>query len=122
MQRNHMNSQPTHFLSRTQPLNHKSQTFVHIHRYGHFHACADTETRHRHYTGSPVLNFGVQRVHALSRSSQPLLAGATLPRVPSPSTLTPSPGYLAVQANRNKVCAVRTVRGRKNGSRCLQAS
>lgn len=38
---------------------------------------------------------------------------------PQPSPLLV---YLAVQANRNKVCAVRTVRGRKNGSRCLQAS
>lgn len=58
MQRNHMNSHPTHLLSRTQPLNHKSQTFVHNHRYGHFHACAGTETRHRHYGESPVLCVG----------------------------------------------------------------
>lgn len=89
MQRNHTNSHPTHLLSRTQALNHKSQTFVHNHRYGHSHACADTETRHRHYIRSPVLFFGVRREQALPRSSQPLLAGATLPRVPSPATLAP---------------------------------
>lgn len=81
----------------------------------------DTITSHTLcWVTSSISGCGSGDRHSLARRSLYWLGRryrACLAPLPSPC-----PVYLTVQANRNKVCAVRTERRRKNGSRCLEAS